>query len=292
MKKTIEYLVTILLLILTIIFWNDIKFIAANIIYDNSTFDDNNYSKSENYDAFTRVNEVTIKNKEDIFNLIYSVIDSGANEFSVICPREYKDCISDVNNITKNENLSFINSFVSPFNNYKKYYVYANGLGKVTIEIEKKYSNEQIEYVNNKLDEIENEIIKENMSTKEKIKVFHDYIVKNTKYDKEAANSDLYTSNTAYELLKNGKAICGGYADTIALYLDRLNLPNIKINSKDHVWNLVYIDNEWLHIDATWDDPTAYEAINHNYFLISTKELALLNDDKHNFYTIFKEAIN
>ena len=43
-----------------------------------------------------------------------------------------------------------------------------------------------------------------------------------------------------------------------------------------HVWNVVKINNEWLHLDLTWDDPVSSDGkdyLYHKYFLINTEGL-------------------
>ena len=128
------------------------------------------------------------------------------------------------------------------------------------------------------------------MSNYDKIKLFHDHIVNNTKYD-ENMSDDLYT---AYKLLTTGLSVCGGYSDIMSIYLNTLGIQNYKITSEDHVWNLVYLDGVWQHLDMTWDDPVATDGkqyLIHNFFLISSDELHKLDSVEHNFDTnVFKEA--
>jgi hypothetical protein len=66
--------------------------------------------------------------------------------------------------------------------------------------------------------------------------------------------------------------------------IQKMGIPNFKISSKDHVWNYVYLDNKWYHLDLTWDDPivnTNEPMLVHNYFLITTKELEKEPNDQH-----------
>ena len=99
-------------------------------------------------------------------------------------------------------------------------------------------------------------------------------------------------SKTAIGVLFNNLATCNGYTDTAALLLDRIKVPNIKISNDDHIWNLVYINNKWLHLDVTWDDPINTANLNkdilqHDYFLKTTNEFyqtdILNSQDEHNF---------
>ena len=71
----------------------------------------------------------------------------------------------------------------------------------------------------------------------------------------------------------------------MALFLDKLGFKNYKISSAKHIWNAVYIDGEWKHLDLTWDDPITDGAdrLEYNFFLISDKELESKNTGQHNY---------
>ena len=34
-----------------------------------------------------------------------------------------------------------------------------------------------------------------------------------------------------------------------------LSLDNTRVSTNNHIWNVVNINNNWYHIDLTWDDP-------------------------------------
>ena len=78
----------------------------------------------------------------------------------------------------------------------------------------------------------------------------------------------------------------------MAIFLNKLNIPNYKISNNEHIWNLAYINGQWLHIDLTWDDPVTDKNVNRdNYFLITTTELNKQVDNSHSFdKNIFVEA--
>ena len=65
-----------------------------------------------------------------------------------------------------------------------------------------------------------------------------------------------------------------------------------QISNDSHIWNLVYVNGKWVHLDATWDDPISeYNANRDTYFLIDTEELTKLDDGTHKFdKNIFSEA--
>ena len=128
------------------------------------------------------------------------------------------------------------------------------------------------------------------MNDQTKIKLFHDYIINNTVYD-DSGKDKKYS---AYNLLTEGKSICGGYSDIMSIYLNILGIQNYKVSSDNHIWNLVNVDGAWYHLDATWDDPIANDGnqyLIHNFFLISTAELLSLDRVEHNFdRNVYSEA--
>ena len=145
----------------------------------------------------------------------------------------------------------------------------------------------EIEKTKKKIDEIYKEKYDPKKNVRENIKIFHDYIINNTKYDSnnKTGTSDINSSG-AYGVLFEGLGICSGYTDTMALFLEKLNVKNYRISSNTHVWNLVYVDGSWLHLDLTWDDPImsdGSDALKDDYFLIDTNTLMSKNDNEHSF---------
>ncbi|MNE93381.1 hypothetical protein D3C80_1912290 [compost metagenome] len=72
----------------------------------------------------------------------------------------------------------------------------------------------------------------------------------------------------------------------MALFLDRFGVPHIKVANENHIWNLVYLDGQWLHLDLTWDDPivnTKEDMLLHTYFLITTQKLESIADGEHGY---------
>ena len=72
------------------------------------------------------------------------------------------------------------------------------------------------------------------------------------------------------------------------LFLERFDVKSIRISSENHIWNYVYLDNEWLHLDLTWDDPISTDnkdILDDTYFLINTNELNELKSEEH-YYDI------
>ena len=263
-------------------------------------------SNYTNYEfAFIKeTDDFHIKDKQGILNAIYTILNHGMTSFTFYCDSSYNSCLEDLDSISQDQILlSTINNFVSPYNSYEKIYFKISSFGEVSIEIDKLYSDEEIKEVNEKINEFEKNNIKDSMSVRDKIKAFHDYLINNSLYDKERADliekgqdSGEGNSHKATGPLISGIALCSGYSDAMKIYLDRLGIPNYKISNNNHIWNLVYIDGKWLHLDLTWDDPVTSDGSNillDRFFLITNSELQKLDPSGHKFdEKYYPEAIN
>ena len=227
------------------------------------------------------------KNIEDLKSIYFTVLNNGWDEFTFYCPMEYETCYEDIKTIANGEDenyITLINNYVSPFNSYKKYNTSIQD-DTIILRVDKIYTDEEIYTVNTKID---NYISKNNFNksniTKKDIEKIHDYILSITTYDTNYKFTDqIVDSNKATGVLVNGVSLCSGYADTFAVILDKLGVPNFRVSSEEHEWNAIYFNNRWYHIDLTWDDDEVIKTNNRNFFMINTTEL--LNKDKkeHNF---------
>ncbi len=94
----------------------------------------------------------------------------------------------------------------------------------------------------------------------EKVSIIHDYIVKNIQYDSEkyASLDKTYLPNVD-DILQNKKGICYDYASLFAVMLRSVDVPTKLVKgykndiSEYHAWNEVYINNEWVTVDCTYD---------------------------------------
>ena len=281
------------LVIIVYIFKNDISFfITEKIVYkdSNKVLSYNEYYQKYDYQYVQNIDSNKANNFQELINILYTTINSGDSSFTFYC--NYEKCKEDVKSIisTGNDAITNINNFVHPYNSFANINIDLTMSGKVTITINKVYDENMIEYINNYIDDFIKKNINNNMSTSDKIKAFHDHIINNTVYDE--ANKE--KSSDAYELLSTGKSICGGYSDTMSIYLTRLGIQNYKVSSDNHVWNLIKVDGKWLHLDSTWDDPVASDGnqyLLHNFFLIDTKTLLDLDTVEHSFdKNVYKEA--
>ncbi len=245
----------------------------------------NIYKRMYEYENFTFDEDYTPENKEELINIFYNILNNGWTEFTFYCPTEYTSCIDDIREISSDKQiLSNVNGYVSPFNAFSMINTTVSNYREVYVKVEKKYNDDEIKQVNAALDEIISTLKLNEMNTETKIKTFHDYLIKTVVYDESFVEnkSSIHFSNKAVGALINNFAVCAGYSDTLALYLDRLNIPNIIIASDTHAWNLVYIDDYWLHIDATWND-TENKLHDYEFYLIDTNKLLEIDKKQHTF---------
>ena len=268
----------------------------------------NDYYKKNNYIFVSNTEDFTPYGIEDILNIMYSIINSGSPNFTFYCPKEYTDCVKNIKDITNDRTLlTHLNNFVHPFNSFSSIEATISNTGEIIIKVNYLYGKEDIEIINDEVDKLINMLITPDLTEDyDKIKVVHDYIINNTKYDLE--NKEENKSYIAYGPLFNHLATCNGYTDLMAIFLTKMGYDNYKVattiekeeNTEGHVWNAVKINDEWLHLDLTWDDPVSSDGkdyLYHKYFLISTEELITadsnITSEDHVFdKTIYSELKN
>ena len=262
------------------------KYLNSNKVI---SIEKNEYYRDYDFNFVQNTDNFYPKNYQDILNIYYTVINSGSNSFTFYCSSKYKDCIRDVKALANSQDtLSDINNYVHPYNGFSHIESEYNSLGKVTIQITHNYTSEDINKINNKVNELYLELYNNSLSIEDNIKIFHDYIINNSRYDSARSDSKIenYKSDIAYGPLFEGYALCGGYTDLMQLFLEKMHVKNIRVSSDNHIWNVVFINNKWFHLDLTWDDPVASDGndyLEYNYFLIDTNRLLELENTQHNF---------
>lgn len=88
----------------------------------------------------------------------------------------------------------------------------------------------------------------------EKVKYVYEYLIRNTEYDLEAPNNQNILSITM-----EGRTVCQGYAKATQYILNKMGVfcilcEGIVKGTESHVWNIVRINGNYYHVDATWGD--------------------------------------
>ena len=286
------------------------RLLAKNPTYQTSSTSE--YKQTDSFIFVQNTDKFTPLSQKDIKNIFYTIVNNGWNNFTFYCPNEYQECIEDIKDFSQNQDLlTHINNFVHPYNSFTNIKTTLSETGEVNVNIEYLYDRNQLQTINEKIDEIMKQNLTSEMDLQEKIKVLHDYIINNTKYDvtRNENGESKYQSYIAYGPLFEGFATCNGYTDAMALFLTKLGIKNYKIattptseakDTEGHVWNAVYLENKWLHLDLTWDDPVSTDNkdyLQHKYFLVNNEALkkadegeveVLEHNFKKNIYLEFK----
>jgi len=158
-----------------------------------------------------------------------------------------------------------------------------------TIYLTYSYNSDTVNRINAEVDKKLNEIlnmITPQMSTVDKIKLFHDRIIYGCVY---TMTGEFIAS--PYGAMVKGEAVCEGYARAFAMLCNKAGIENLfacgtvtggESSGDQHMWNMVKIDGAWYNIDLTADDPNAepgkaflgYDYILYNYFLFPTSQLS------------------
>lgn len=127
----------------------------------------------------------------------------------------------------------------------------------VTVKLSYRETAQETAFVTKKVKSVLKEIIVPGMNDHEKVKVIHDWVVLNLKYD------TTLRKYTAFDGLSTGSTVCQGYSLLTYKMLKEAGIKNmivegtVKSGGKRqlHAWNLVLVSGKWYHFDTTWDDP-------------------------------------
>ena len=116
--------------------------------------------------------------------------------------------------------------------------------------------------------------LKKSMTTEQKLRKIHDYLMKTCSYNYKLTEIDGYEDElTAYGVLVKKKGVCQGYTAAFSLLAQKAGIYSIavcgSVSSGSHTWNYVKIGKKYLHIDCTWDKTLQKgKEIRHDYFAI------------------------
>ena len=109
-----------------------------------------------------------------------------------------------------------------------------------------------------------------------KEKLLHDRLLDVCRYAEGVGSiSDGWQYFTPYGALVDGTAVCEGYSKAFQILLSCAGIEGYTVkgyaDDVRHMWNLVKIDDEWYHVDPTWNDGD--DEINYEFFNLSTYEI-------------------
>ena len=166
-------------------------------------------------------------------------------------------------------------------------YTYADQVRRVTFTGNYIYTERECEekekQIRAKVEELLSHIPKE-ASDYEKVKQVYEAVIQHTEYSINAKDNQ----NICSVFLENS-SVCQGYAKAVQYLLRELSIPATLVvgtveNGEGHAWNLVRIDHDYYHVDATWGDASYtvkkeedsgenLSGINYDYLCVTTEEI-------------------
>lgn len=318
MKKVIIVLVICFAIVFGVFFlWSNPE-IGQDMGNTITTFFDNLIKgKYEEYTKEFKINDLSVSNSDFYFNTLtseqkkmYTAVAIAVKNIETVA--KIKGYINNVDDdIVKDASCAmqaFFADHPEAFYVDMQYEVYTikSVFGK-DIQIKLKYSSddkntikEQINTLNSKIDSILSNLTATTDIDKE-IQI-HDKLCELVEYYSYTdINSIPLDRHSIYGVLVKNSAVCDGISKAMQILLDKVGIENILVVGKVdelHAWNLVKIDDEWYHLDATSNkslkDNGRY--IIHSYFNVTTDDilkthtiqdqelLPQANSTKYNYY--------
>lgn len=137
------------------------------------------------------------------------------------------------------------------------------------------------------LDGILKKITNESMGEKELAHAIYKWTKGHIAYTGFSDKSDW--KNEAYRGIKNAKGDCFTYFSVAKALLTRVGIDNLDITrlggATEHYWNLVNIEGNWYHLDATRNNDRK------ETFMLTDAELEAINKTRKNYYYKFDESL-
>lgn len=150
---------------------------------------------------------------------------------------------------------------------------------------DKKQAVQLSEQIERQADFILSQIIKMEMDDYGKCLAVHDYMTENICYQFSALSVNYaYDAFTAEGSLIKKQAVCEGIAKGIGYLLNKLGIENIVVcgfsdidgERVNHAWNMVKLEGNYYHIDATWDLQEINHFTNHSHMYFNLDDDAML----------------
>lgn len=245
-------------------------------------------SSSNNGDASSGPYAISPLMQPEAYNLIYNALKNYdtshvyLTQYNIQATQLYQYFCSVLND---HPELFYVNTYIHYNSGSLINYVYFSYV------YTPQQAQQMLTIYQNKINYILSSTVSPEMTTVEKILAIHDYIVLNSEYDYTNLENNTLPNEagTAYGIIVQQIGVCQSYALAMSDLLNHLGIPCINIGSyaMNHVWNLININGNWYHLDATWDDgvfsgnPNRFDFrgyAQHSYFLLND---ATISDTDH-----------
>lgn len=297
MKKAILFICTLAIIVL--ICFGVYQGVLGRFLVDTSKVNKTEYEKLYYY------TQLTDKQKE-----LYIEFDIAIKEMQKTIALGYEDKINIKLDITK---------VMEAISKDKPEYYYLTGTYHIRnipvingkfVYVDISYNVENIEEkqkmdleLERKIDQFLYETISDDMSDVEKEIAIHDKLVNDVEYYKYTdINSIPYKMHTSYQALINKQAVCDGISKALMMLLNKAGIETIVVSGyvegEAHAWNIVKLDGEYYHIDATSNkiEINNQKYAMHSYFNVADENIQIThtisdefvipkcNGNKYNYY--------
>lgn len=139
------------------------------------------------------------------------------------------------------------------------------------------------------IEEFHSKHIRSSQTVYEKLLEIHNFLTNEVVYDQQAfldrGDGRYRDSYNAVGALLKKRCVCSGYAAAVKMLCDSLKIECEVVNgtadngidNAAHAWNIVRINNQYQHIDVTWDIQNRMkgEVSFPNYFYFSVDDLSI-----------------
>lgn len=209
-----------------------------------------------------------------LYEEVYENLSNYKTNFEVQYTGDTKTLNAQLNKIIKDVEIKDRYLFEN-ISNWKISMSSRGNSAKITFQINYLITKAQEDVVNVHVAKVLPTLVKPTDKGFDKVKAVHDYVVKTVQYSEKTVGSQ-YSTHT---LLTEKKAVCQAYALLMFKMLNELGVEVQYVKgaagNATHAWNLVKVDGEWYHIDATWNDPIGNKAdqVGYKYFLLSDSQI-------------------
>lgn len=166
-------------------------------------------------------------------------------------------------------------------------YSYTEYVDSICYELNFTETGEVLENKRELLDNVINKIKKgapDNADDYEVELYLNDYLAEHCVYDTDGKNK-----HTSYGALAQGRAVCDGYSHAFQLLCHHLGIDCTVIegtsdfnnNADDgHMWNCISLNDNWYHVDVTWNDSTNVQCGIEHYFYLNLTEEEISRDHR------------
>ena len=125
MKKVIAFIFWLSVFTVIYLYRNQITtFVVDNYIYKKEIEipEANIYKRNYDFMLVKNTDNFYPNNKQELYNVFYTILNSGFVDFTFYCGKDYDNCTNDVAELTNSDNqiLAVINNLVHPYNSYSK----------------------------------------------------------------------------------------------------------------------------------------------------------------------------